>query len=243
MNKVLVCPIAFNENVKIKSVVERYLKSCAYNKVDYCVIDDCSTDGTTEVIAEYSDRGVMSIRHEKRMGVGAGIRTAIKHATHKGYEVLVIMAGNDKDNPNEISRITDPILEKGYDFIQGSRYKEKNGIGGDMPFYRKIATRMHPMLMTLITGRRVTDTTNGFRGFRLSIFEDKRIDIDQDWLDQYELEPYILYKAIKLGYKFDEAAVTKIYPAKKLGYTKMKPIVGWWSILRPLIYLGLGIKK
>jgi dolichol-phosphate mannosyltransferase len=37
--------------------------------------------------------------------------------------------------------------------------------------------------------------------------------------------------------------VTKIYPPKELGYTKMKPITGWWSILRPLVFLGLGIKK
>lgn len=67
--------------------------------------------------------------------------------------------------------------------------------------------------------------------------------MDQAWLDKYELEPYLMFKAIKLGYKFKEAAVTKIYPAKKLGYTKMKPIIGWWSILRPLVFLGLGIKK
>jgi len=102
---------------------------------------------------------------------------------------------------------------------------------------------MHPMLMSIITGKKVTDSTNGFRAFHLSIFKDKRIDISQDWLDKYELEPYLLYKAIKLGYNFKEAAVTKFYPPKKLGYTKMKPIVGWWSILRPLVFLGLGIKK
>ena len=97
--------------------------------------------------------------------------------------------------------------------------------------------------MGLITKRKLTDTTNGFRAFRLSIIDHDEIDIDQDWLDQYELEPYLLYKTIKLGYKFTEAPVTEIYPSKKLGYTKMRPIIGWWSILRPLIYLSLGIKK
>jgi dolichol-phosphate mannosyltransferase len=40
-----------------------------------------------------------------------------------------------------------------------------------------------------------------------------------------------------------EVGVTKRYPPKELGQTKMKPIVGWWSILRPLVLLGLGIKK
>ncbi len=243
MNKILVCPIAFNENVKLENVIKRFLKSGMIDRVDYLVMDDCSTDGTTEVIQSYADKNVMTIRHDKQLGVGAAIRTAIKYARKEGYDVLAIMAGNDKDNPEELPRIIDPILNDGFDFIQGSRYLSADGIGGDMPFYRKIATRMHPILMSIITGRKVTDSTNGFRAFRLSIFDHDAINIDQPWLDKYELEPYLMFKAIKLGFKFNEASVTKIYPAKKLGYTKMKPIIGWWSILRPLIYLGLGIKK
>ena len=243
MNKILVCPVAFNENVKLKSVIKRFLECKSRGKVDYLIVDDASSDGTTEMIQSFANDGVQTIKHQQRSGVGAAIRTAIKHAKANGYDILVVMAGNDKDNPEEISRLIDPIINDGKDFIQGSRYKGTNGIGGDMPFYRKIATRMHPMLMSLITGRKVTDSTNGFRAFRLSVVDHKDINIDQSWLNQYELEPYLLYKAIKLGFKFDEAAVTKIYPAKKLGYTKMKPLIGWWSILKPLVYLGLGIRK
>jgi dolichol-phosphate mannosyltransferase len=112
-----------------------------------------------------------------------------------------------------------------------------------MPFYRKVATRVHPILMSFFTGTIVSDSTNGFRAFRLSIVSDPRINLDQNWLNGYELEPYLLFKAIKLGYKFTEVFVTKIYPPRNLGYTKMKPLVGWWSILKPVFYLGLGIKK
>ena len=243
MSKILVCPIAFNENVKLKTAIERFLKSGMNKQADYLIIDDASTDGTTEMIKSFADKNVKTVRHPIRMGVGAGIRTAIRYAEVQEYDVIVIMAGNDKDNPLEIPRLIDPILKEGYDFVQGSRYKEAGGIGGDMPVYRKFATKLHPMLMSFITKRKLTDTTNGFRAFRLSLFNDKNIDIDQPWLDQYELEPYLLYKVITLGYKFTEASVTKIYPAKKLGYTKMKPLTGWWSILRPVIYLGLGIRK
>jgi len=243
MNKILVCPIAFNENVKLKNVIERFLKCSVRNKVDYLVVDDCSEDGTSELINSCSGQGVMTIRHQQRQGVGAAIRTAIKFAREKKYEALVIMAGNDKDDPQQISNLIDPIFNEGYDFVQGSRYLGKNGTGGDMPFYRKLATRAHPIIMSIITRRKVTDSTNGFRAFKLSIFDDKNIDIDQAWLDKYELEPYLMYKAIKLGYRFKEAGVTKIYPSRKLGYTKMRPVTGWWSIVRPLIFLGLGIKK
>lgn len=243
VRNVLVCPVAYNENVKLKNAIERFLKSGVKDRADYLIIDDASDDGTTEMIQSFAGQGVRTIKHDRRQGVGAAIRTAIRYAQKEGYGVLVIMAGNDKDNPQEIPRLIDPILKDGYDFVQGSRYKGHTGTGGDMPFYRKIATRIHPWLMSLITRRKLTDTTNGFRAFRLALFQDKRMNIDQDWLNHYELEPYVLYKAIQLGYKFTEASVTKIYPAKKLGYTKMKPLTGWWSILRPVIYLGLGIKK
>ncbi len=243
MNNVLVCPVAFNENVKLKSVIERYLISSVHGHIDYLIVDDASDDGTTEMIESFAAQGVQTIKHEQRRGVGAAIRTAIKHAKVQGYEVLVIMAGNDKDDPEEIPRLIDPILDDGYDFIQGSRYKEGGSIGGDMPGYRKVATKIHPWLMSLITGQKVTDSTNGFRAFRLSMLDHKKIDIDQSWLDHYEIEPYLLYKAIVLGFQFKEASVTKIYPARNLGYTKMRPLVGWWSILRPLIFLGIGLKK
>jgi dolichol-phosphate mannosyltransferase len=243
MNKILVCPVAFNENIKLKSAIERFLQSPSRAMADYLIIDDASDDGTTEMIQGYASRGVQTIRHYARKGVGAAIRTAIKYALGKGYEVMVVMAGNNKDNPDQIGRLVDPILKERYDFVQGSRYLGDGGIGGDMPSYRKFATRLHPFLMSLMTGRKVTDTTNGFRAFRLAIFEDKGIDIDQPWLDHYELEPYLLYKILTGNYKFKEVPVTKIYPPKESGYTKMSAVTGWWSILRPLIFLGLKIKK
>lgn len=243
MNNILVCPVAYNENVKLQNAIERFLRSSAYGRVDYLIVDDGSTDGTTQMIAGYADRGVKTIRHDVRQGVGKAIRTAMEHALAQGYEVLVIMAGNDKDEPNEILSLVAPIIERACDFVQGSRYLGGQRVGGDMPLYRKWATRLHPLLFSFFSGRRVTDSTNGFRAIRVEVLRDARIDFRQDWLQSYELEPYVMFKAIVCGYHFCEIPVTKIYPAKRLGYTKMTPLVGWWSILRPIFYLGLHIKK
>lgn len=243
MSRVLICPVAFNEDIKLKNAVERFLRSPSRESYDYLIVDDASTDGTTEMIASFADRGVKTLRHASRQGVGAAIRTAIRYAEAQRYDVLVVMAGNDKDNPEEIPQLLAPVLTDEADLVQGSRYLAGKRIGGDMPLYRKWATRLHPLLFSIMTGKKMTDTTNGFRAMRLSFLQDKRISLDQAWLDHYELEPYILYKAVTLGYRVVEVGVSKIYPAKKLGYTKMKPITGWWSILRPLFYLWLGIKK
>ncbi len=243
MTKILVSPPVYNEKIRVKNVIERFLKSRMYGQADYLIVDDASDDGTTEIIEGYAGRGVKTIKHTVHKGVGAAIKTAMAYAWTNGYDILVIMAGNDKDNPEEIPALTAPIIDQGCDVVQGSRYLKTNQDMGQMPFYRRIATRVHPWLMSLITGRRVTDSTNGFRAMRVSFFRDERIDWRQKWLDAYELEPYLLFKAIKLGYKFCEAPVTKVYPSKKLGYTKMRPFFGWWSILRPLVYLGLGIRK
>ena len=85
MNKVLVCPVAFNEKTKIRDVIERYLKSGVCPRTDCLVVDDASDDGTTEVIQEYAARGVQLVKHDRRRGTGAAIRTAIKFARRKGY--------------------------------------------------------------------------------------------------------------------------------------------------------------
>ncbi len=236
--KVLAVPVAFNEEKKIGSVLGRFKDTTAVDEV--LLLDDASTD-QTRAVAESA--GIKVLTQEKRMGVGAAIRRAIGYARSKGFGILVILAGNDKDRPAEISRLVGPIHDDGYDFVQGSRYLP-GGDFGNMPAYRQFCTRwMHPTLFSLIAGRRITDSTNGFRAIRLSCFDDRRIAIDQEWLDQYELEPYIFYKFIQLGYKVKEVPVTKIYPPKELGYTKMKPITGWWSILRPIVLLGLHLKK
>jgi len=235
--KVLAAPVAFNEEKKIISVFKRFE---GISGIEAMLMDDGSTDQTR---ANVEALGYKVLSHPERRGVGAAIRTLINYARENGFDVLVILAGNDKDRPAEIPKLLEPIQNEKYDFIQGSRYL-KGGNFGNMPFYRQISTRfIHPSLFSLITGKRITDSTNGFRAIRLSALDDTRINLNQNWLNQYELEPYLFYKFITLTYRVKEVPVTKIYPHKSLSYTKMKPITGWWSILRPLILLALKIKK
>lgn len=236
MPRVVAIAIAFNEERKIGSVLDRCR---GLDGIDVAVLDDGSTDNTPNVIRE---KGAILIQHATRRGAGAAIRTAYAWARQAGYDICVIMAGNDKDRPAEVNRLVDPIKNGEADLAQGSRYLP-GGDYGNMPLYRRIATQfVHPLLFSLAVGRRLTDTTNGYRGLRLSVLDDARLNIQQAWLDRYELEPYLLFKMIRLGYVVREVPVTKIYPPRHLGYTKMKPITGWWSILRPIVLLALRLK-
>lgn len=227
----------YNELHKIDQVVARVQQTGIVDEM--LVVDDGSTDGSP---ATAQALGATVVSLGKTIGVGAAIRRGIEYALQHGYDIMVIIAGNNKDNPQEIERLLVPITRDGYDFVQGSRFA-KGGVYSAMPLYRILATRIHPLLFSLVTGRWVSESTNGFRAFKASLFHDSRINLWQDWLDHYELEPYLYYKVIKLGYKTTEVPVTKTYPPKELGYTKMKPVTGWWSILRPLLLLATGIRK
>ncbi|MFW9879003.1 MAG: glycosyltransferase family 2 protein [Candidatus Thorarchaeota archaeon] len=235
-NRVICIATCYNELNKIDKVAAKMDKKVVD---EFLIIDDGSTDGSPETAKPY---GATIITLNRNMGVGHGIRVGINYAIKNNYDIIVFIAGNNKDNPKEIIKLLKPITREGYDFIQGSRFL-KGGKYDKMPFYRNLATRLHPILFSLVARKWVSESTNGFRAFKTSILKEKSINLWQPWLDKYELEPYLYYKVIKLGYKTKEVPVSKIYPSKKIGYSKMNPITGWWSIFRPLFLLGLHLRK
>lgn len=235
--KVLGVIPVLDEREKISAVLDRVPAEIVD---EVLVVDDGSTDGSQDVARS---KGATVIELGRTRGVGAALRRGFQFALAQGFDVVVIMAGNNKDSPEEIPLLLEPIASGRADLVQGSRWLSGGKDLGDMPAYRKLATRLHPWLFNRVADTRFTDTTNGFRAVRRAVVEDSRMDLDQRWLDRYELEVYLLYKAVHLGYRVVEVGVTKRYPPKALGQTKMKPIVGWWSILRPLVLLALGVKK
>jgi dolichol-phosphate mannosyltransferase len=226
-----------DEELKIGEVVRRVPRPLVD---EVLVIDDGCTDKSPEVARSL---GATVLPMGRTIGVGAALRAGYRYALEKGFDVAVVMAGNNKDSPEEIPALLDPIADGRADFVQGSRFLKGDANFGHMPLYRRVATRLHPLLFSLAARRRVTESTNGFRAVHRRVLEDSRIRLDQPWLDEYELEPYLYLRAIQLGYRTCEVPVTKVYPPKRLGQTKMPPITGWWSILRPLLYVGLGLKK
>jgi dolichol-phosphate mannosyltransferase len=183
------------------------------------------------------------IKNRRRTGVGSSLKQGLAYLLDTGHEIGVIMAGNGKDDPAEINQLVKSVVRGQCDYVQGSRYL----LGGKAvrtPFPRIVFNRLYPLIWTLLTQRRCTDVTNGFRCYNLAILRDRRINLDQDWLDGYSLEYYLHYKALTLGFRVKEVPVSKTYPFNhRGGYSKIQPLKDWWPIVSPLMLLFLGVRK
>lgn len=240
--KVAIIPV-YGQTNTIGKVLSKFEDSMVD---EICLVVDCPTKvllREIEISSKKIDVPVRIIKNLRRMGVGYAIREGIQHALIHEFDIIVVMAGNDKDDPREIPRLLLPILKEGYDYVQGSRFL----LGGRRvknPILRGIFSRVYPFLWTLVTDIRCTDVTNGFRAYRTEILKDKRINLWQSWLEGYGLEYYLHFKVLKLGYKTKEVPVSKVYPYRhKGGYSKISALRDWWQIVGPFVYLVLGVRK
>jgi dolichol-phosphate mannosyltransferase len=225
-NAIQVVLPAFDEAGKIGRSVQRIPRPLVDHVV---VVDDGSTD---ETAAEACAAGATVLCHSHNRG--------IQHALATGVPLVGILAGDDQDDPQEIIRLAEAIVDDGNDFVQGSRYL----CGGrilNQPHSRTLMTKAYSALFSLCVRRRITDATNGFKLMRASLCE--RLTLDQEWLDRYELEPYLLFQAIRHKHRVVEVPVTKFYPPNRAtGYTKMRAWRDWWRISRPILLLTLHLR-
>jgi dolichol-phosphate mannosyltransferase len=223
--------------------ITRFLQTLEKTNSDLevIVVDDGSRDASPAIAEKL---GFRVIRHEANLGVGAAIRTGINHARKEGrYDFVVIMSSNGKMRSDEIPRVIAPILENRADYVQGSRFL-KGGRALSLSSFRSAAIPAYSLLASAILNRRFTDITCGFRSYRLSLFENPLVNLDQTWLHRYEAELYIHYYACRLGLRILEVPVTIDYSHLATHRkSKMRKVTGWWSLFRPLLLLSLGIKR
>jgi dolichol-phosphate mannosyltransferase len=224
----------FNERHAIASLIPRVPAVIA----ETIVVDDGSDDGGPELARQ---AGARVISQDRRRGVGAAIRTGIEAARANGHGAVVVLAANGKDDPGEAPRLIERLRD-GYDYVQGSRFLRDGGASVHLPRGRGLMIRGYTLLFRVLSGFPGTDVTNGFRAYRLSLLDDPRIQIDQPWLDRYELEYYLHWKAIKLGYRVIEVGVSKTYPKDGGNYSKIRRVRDWWSIVKPTLLLWLHLR-
>lgn len=204
------------------------------------VIDDGSTDDSPSIADKL---GFVVSRTDRNRGVGSAIRRGIHHAKDNGYDYVVIMSSNGKMKPAELSVVTGPVERGEADYVQGSRFFARGGSIG-LSRFRRVAIPAFSILSSGVLGRSFSDITCGFRAYTVAFATDPRMDIDQEWLDRYELEYYLHYYAVKLGYRIVEVPVTIDYSHLETGRkSKIRPLVDWWSMVRPFVLLASRMRR
>jgi dolichol-phosphate mannosyltransferase len=227
---------ALNEAGKIGRVLDKLPRDGRFEAI---VVDDGSTDGTGDEARAHG--AAVVIRHEVRGGVGAAIRDGWKAGLARQRPYLALVSGDDQHEPDELAGALDLLLAGKTDYVQGSRWIRGGRVVGPTGG-RGFGTRLYSLVFSVLAFHRVTDATNGFRVFRSDLLRDPAINLDQAWLDSYDLEPYVLFSVIRRGYRVAEHPVTVRYHAAE-GYTKMRGMRDWWRLFRPAFLLRFGVKR
>ena len=213
----------YNEEGKIGRAIKKLPKDIVDEIV---VIDDGSTDNTYN---EAKITGVTVLKHEKNLGVGAALRTGFKYIVKRNHDICIQFGGDDQLDSSQIPEFLEKIKE-GADVVLGSRYLDEKD-SENMPLFRSITTKLFSRFFSFVAGKKITDASNGYIVFKTEIL--KNINLSPQWLNRYELEPYMLLKVIEQGYKVIEIPSNQRYD-KKFGYSKMIPLISWWQITKPL---------
>ncbi len=232
MKALAIVPV-YNEEAHIASLLGKFRREVS----DVLVMDDASTDRTPQ---EIQRSGLATLRHPARTGVGKCLQDGFAYAMEHGYDTVVVLAGNGKDDPTEIPRLLSAISE-GMDYVQGSRFLQ-GGEWKNLPWRRFFAIKLFSWIWSVCMRRHLTDVTNGFRAYRVTFLRKPEVRWQQPWLGTYELEYYLHYYALKLKVPFQEVPVSKNYPTKT-NYSKIRPGGDWLRIIMPLFLLMSGRRK
>ena len=233
----LVIPV-INEGERIKSLLKRMEVNRISAIADIIIVDGGSTDGSLEIEA-LKQVGVRGLVVKKGPGkLSAQLRCAYAFSLDQGYEGIVTIDGNDKDDPEAIPRFIKE-LKSGVDFVQASRFLP-GGVAVNTPKSRDFAIRfIHAPCLSLASGFKWTDTTQGFRAYSRRMLLDPRIALFRDIFVAYELLAYLSYIAPKLGYICRELPTARMYPIGEVP-TKIAGFRGNLEILKTLVRACLG---
>lgn len=233
----VVIPV-INEGGRIKNLLKRMQAERISSIADIIIVDGGSTDHSLP-LDSLQKLGVSGLVVKKGLGkLSAQLRCAYAFALDQGYEGIVTIDGNDKDDPEAIPRFIE-ALDAGIDFVQASRFL-LGGVAINTPQSRDFAIRyIHAPCLSVASGFKWTDTTQGFRAYSRRMLMDNRIAPFRDVFMTYELLAYLSYKAPKVGYVCKELPTIRAYPSGEVP-TKISGIKGNLSVLRILLSACLG---
>lgn len=226
----VVIPV-LNEGARICRQLERMLELAQL--YDIFIVDGGSSDGALEEkrLKRFHVRSLMIKTGPGKLS--AQLRIGLAAALTDGYEGVILIDGNNKDNPEAVPSFAQ-ALDRGFDHIQGSRFIA-GGKAENTPLPRLLAIRLlHAPLISLAAGVRYTDTTNGFRAYSKKFLTDSRVQPFRNVFDKYELHYYLAIRAGQLGFRTCEVPVERVYPRNEKTPTKIKGFRGNFAVLMTL---------
>lgn len=227
-----VCIFVINEGERIRAQLSRMAASA--NEADLLIADGGSSDGSLDEDFLRAHRVRCLLTRTGPGKLSAQMRMAFAHCLKEGYEGIVVIDGNNKDDPSAIPFFLEK-LAAGFDHIQGSRYIP-GGRAINTPWLRHCGVSLlHAPLISAAAGFRYTDTTNGFRAYSRRLLLDPRVQPFRDIFTGYELHYYLAIRAARLGLRVTEIPVIRAYPKNARAPTKISPVRGNLLILRTLL--------
>lgn len=233
----VVVPV-FNEAHRIAALLRRMSTTGTHDLADVIVVDGASTDGSLGPgVVEFSDVAGILVKRGPG-GLSSQLRCAYSFALDAGYEGIVTIDGNNKDDPAAIPDFIS-ALRSGADFVQASRFVA-GGVSVNTPVLRSLAIRLvHAPTLSIASRHKWTDTTQGFRGYSAAVLRDPRVAPFRDVFVRYELLAYLSYRVPRLGYRCVEIPTRRAYPPDEVP-TKIRGVRGNVELLRVLFAACFG---
>lgn len=169
MKTILIIP-AYNEEENILNTYNSILQynKTVNNQLDVIVINDCSRDTTYQVLDQHN---IPHIDLVHNLGIGGAVQTGYKYAYENGYDIAVQFDGDGQHDVNCVNDIITPIIENDADFVIGSRFIDLKSSEFKSSFSRRVGINIISFFIKLVTGKKVYDTTSGFRAVNRDILK------------------------------------------------------------------------
>ena len=194
----------FNEKLTIISIIDEVRKSLKKNNFlnyEIIVIDDFSSDGTTQILKNIeTDKDIFIFYHSQNQGKGSAIQTALKYITG---DITIVQDADLEYDPSDYNNLLLPFFETNADIVYGSRF-----IGGGKYvrihfFWHYLANKILTFICNIFINLNLTDMETGYKVFKSSAL--KSITLIEK---SFSFEPEVTIKLAKKKFKFFEVPIS-----------------------------------
>jgi glycosyltransferase involved in cell wall biosynthesis len=214
----IIMPV-YNEKETIEEAVNR-VKAVDIDK-EIIIVDDCSTDGTPVLLKQMT--GIRLFQHDKNMGKGMAIRTALAHVEG---DIVVIQDADLEYYPEDYPALIEPIERGDADVVYGSRFLTGKPAMNPANY---LANRILAIASNILFGAKITDEATCYKAFRASVIKDIPLTCER-----FEFCPEVTAKVLRKGIKIVEVPIR--YTARTCAQGKK---IGWrdgfeaiWTLIK-----------